>query len=350
MTDRRAEFPARWDQPSELHMLTSIVIPVYNSAGIIGPLVERLLTVLRGDMPQIVLVNDGSLDDSDAACRALSARYAGTVTYVRLAKNFGEHNAVMAGLHHARGDYAVIMDDDFQNPPEEVPRVITHACTHGYDIVYTHSPRKYHHWFRNFGSWLNNRVATFLLEKPPELYLSSFKCLSRFMVGHILAYRGPYPYIDGIALRCTRNIGTLEVQHQPRREGRSNYTLRKLLRLWLNMFVNFSVMPLRLSTFLGLAGSALGLLFGLEVVTERILRPDVPVGWASVLVAILLFGGIQLVMLGVIGEYLGRLFLTENQTPQFVIREVVEVAPPRGESFITNAAPAASGVPGSVHG
>jgi glycosyltransferase involved in cell wall biosynthesis len=305
-------------------VLTSIVIPVYNGASTIGPLVERLIEVLPATTLQIVLVDDGSLDASDEVCRALGARYAGVVTYVKLGRNFGEHNAVMAGLWHARGDYAVIMDDDFQNPPEEVGRLIDHARQHRYDVVYTHSELKHHHWFRNLGSRLNDRMANFMLGKPRHLYLSSFKCLSRFLVGEILKYRGPYPYIDGLALRCTRNIGTIEVRHAPRREGRSNYTARKLLGLWLNMFVNFSVMPLRVSTVVGLACSMLGLALGVEVLVERLVRPGVPVGWASVLVSVVLFSGVQLVMLGLLGEYLGRLFLTENQTPQFVVREVVE--------------------------
>ena len=268
---------------------------------------------------------------------------------MRLARNFGEHNAVMAGLHHTLGDYVVIMDDDFQNPPEEVARLVDHARSHGYDIVYTHYTRKHHHWVRNLGSRLNDRVATFLLEKPSNLYLSSFKCLNRFIVGEILKYRGPYPYVDGIALRCTRNIGTIQVRHEPRREGRSNYTLRKLLRVWLNMFMNFSVMPLRVSTLLGLAWSVLGLLLGIQVVVERIVRPDVPVGWASVLVAILLFSGVQLVMLGVMGEYLGRLFLTENQTPQFVVREVVEAESlPSPDALVTGAVPAPADGPRAI--
>jgi glycosyltransferase involved in cell wall biosynthesis len=309
-------------------VLISVVIPVYNGARTIGPLVERLLVALAGSPLQIVLVDDGSLDASDEVCRALGTRYVGMVTYVKLGRNFGEHNAVMAGLWHARGDYAVIMDDDFQNPPEEVGRLIDHARRHGYDIVYTHSPVKHHHWLRNLGSRLNDRVANFMLDKPRHLYLSSFKCLSRFLVGQILKYRGPYPYIDGLALRCTRNIGTIEVGHAPRREGRSNYTLRKLLHLWLNMFVNFSVMPLRVSTVVGLACSALGLALGVEVLVERLVRPGVPVGWASVLVPVVLFSGVQLVMLGLLGEYLGRLFLTENQTPQFVVRELVESGVP----------------------
>jgi undecaprenyl-phosphate 4-deoxy-4-formamido-L-arabinose transferase len=324
-------------------MRTSIVIPVYNSAATIGPLVDRLCAALWAHPLQVVLVNDGSTDASDAVCRGLSMRYAGVVTYVRLARNFGEHNAVMAGLHHARGDYVLIMDDDFQNPPEEAARLAAYAAAHAYDIVYTAYAHKQHHWLRNLGSWLNDRMATILLDKPRDLYLSSFKCLNRFVVGEILTYRGPYPHLDGLALRCTHNIGVLPVQHAPRRNGRSQYTLRKLLRLWLNMFVNFSVMPLRLSTLLGLAGSALGLLLGFEVVAERILRPDVPVGWASVLVVILLFAGIQLVMLGVMGEYLGRLFLTENQTPQFVVREIMDVPPSDEEHSSTPVAPVASG-------
>ena len=186
-------------------MVISIVIPVFNGAATIGDLVNRLIDVLSTNTLQIVLVNDGSADQSDRACRALYLRYPETVTYINLSKNFGEHNAVMAGLRHARGDYVIIMDDDFQNPPEEVTRLIEYACTHGYDIVYSRYPRKQHHWFRNFGSRLNDRVANFMLDKPRNLYLSSFKCLSRFTVGEIIKYTGPYPYIDGLALRCTQH-------------------------------------------------------------------------------------------------------------------------------------------------
>jgi glycosyltransferase involved in cell wall biosynthesis len=305
-------------------MQISIVIPVYNSAATIGPLVARLIDILGTNALQIVLVNDGSSDNSDASCRSLYHRFAETVTYVRLAKNFGEHNAVMAGLQHAHGDYVVIMDDDFQNPPEEVIRLIEHAYGHEYDIVYTYSCHKQHHWFRNLGSRINHRVANFMLDKPRDLYLSSFKCLSRFTVNEILKYPGPFPYIDGLALRCTRNIGKLEVHHEARKEGRSNYTFRKLVHLWLNMFVNFSVMPLRVSTLMGLALSAGGFLMGLWVFIEKLIRPDVPVGWPSVIVAIVLFSGVQLVMLGLLGEYLGRLFLSNNQTPQYVVRELLE--------------------------
>jgi undecaprenyl-phosphate 4-deoxy-4-formamido-L-arabinose transferase len=305
-------------------VFTSIVIPVFNGAATIGALVDRLVDALGMNRLRIVLVNDGSTDDSDEICRSVQAAFPETVVYLKLAKNFGEHNAVMAGLSYALGDYVVVMDDDLQNPPEEVSRLIDHAYTHDYDVVYTHYPRKRHHWLRNLGSRFNDFCANLLLEKPRGLYLSSFKCLSEFTVGEVLKYSGPYPYIDGLILRSTRHIGTLEVRHEPRHHGRSGYTLRKLVRLWMAMLVNFSVLPLRVSALMGFFSSLLGLVLGVLVVIERLVQPDLPIGWASVIVAVLVFSGVQLLMLGLLGEYLGRLLLTSNQTPQFVVREVCE--------------------------
>jgi glycosyltransferase involved in cell wall biosynthesis len=305
-------------------MSLSIVIPVYNGAATIEPLVGRLIDVLGTDGLRIVLVNDGSTDNSDKACRALRDSFPEVIVYLKLAKNFGEHNAVMAGLHHAHGDYVVIMDDDFQNPPEEVPRLIDHARRHNYDVVYTCYPRKRHHWFRNLGSRFNDLCANLLLDKPRDLYLSSFKCLNRFTVREVIKYTGPYPYIDGLILRSTRSIGTIEVRHESTARGRSNYTLGRLVSLWLRVIVNFSVMPLRIGAVMGFGFSVLGLVLGVLMVVERLVRPGLPIGWASVIVAVLVFSGVQLMMLGLLGEYLGRLFLTSNQTPQFVIREVCE--------------------------
>jgi undecaprenyl-phosphate 4-deoxy-4-formamido-L-arabinose transferase len=304
-------------------MIVTIVIPVYNGAATVGLLVRRLIDVLSMNALQIVLVNDGSPDNSAEVCRALHAAHPETATYVELAKNFGEHNAVMAGLRFARGEYVVIMDDDFQNPPEEVARLIEHASAHGYDVVYSDYPQKQHHWFRNLGSRLSGLVANFMLDKPRDLYLSSFKCLSRLAVKEIIKYQGPYPYIDGLALRCTRHVGTIQVQHQLRREGRSSYTLRKLVRLGLNMSVNFSVMPLRVSTVMGMTLSTLGFLWGVWLIVDRLLTPDLAVGWTPIVVTFIFFSGLQLLMVGLVGEYLGRLFLTSNQTPQSVVRVVL---------------------------
>lgn len=298
------------------------MIPVYNGAQTIAGVVAKLLQVLDAAQLQIVLVNDGSADNSHEVCCALAAQSPQLLTYLKLSRNFGEHNAVMAGLHYAKGDYVVIMDDDFQNPPEEVPRLFAYAAARQYDIVYTYYPAKQHHYFRNLGSAFTNWVAVFMLDKPKDLYLSSFKCLSRFAVQEIIKYTGPFPYIDGLALRCTRNIGRLEVAHARREVGRSGYTLRKLVRLWLNMFVNFSVMLLRLSALLGLLFTCLGAVLSVEVVVEKLVSPQLPLGWSSLFVALMVFSGAQLLMLGLLGEYLGRLFLSTNQTPQFVVREV----------------------------
>ncbi|MGA1844822.1 MAG: glycosyltransferase family 2 protein [bacterium] len=303
-------------------MRISIVIPVYNGARTIGGLVNKLVGILETENIQVVLVNDGSTDNSRDLCLSLVSQYASMVKYVELAKNFGEHNAVMAGLHYADGDYVVIMDDDFQNPPEEVPRLIQKAISENLDIVFTHYPRKEHNFLRNLGSWFNGTIANVLLNKPKGLYLSSFKCLSRFAVKEIIKYDGPYPYIDGLALRCTQRIGTVQVRHDKRRDGRSGYTLCKLVRLWLNMSVNFSVSPLRISFLLGLVFSIIGMLLCTVVITERIANPALPLGWASLAIMIIIFSGVQLFILGLLGEYLGRMFLSNNQTPQFIIREI----------------------------
>jgi len=309
--------------------LLSIVIPVYNGADTIGRMVDKLIEILGADNLQIVLVNDGSRDRSDEVCRQIISQYPQIVTYINLSRNFGEHNAVMAGLNYARGDYAVIMDDDFQNPPEEVSHLLNEAVTNQYDIVYSYYDKKEDSLLRNLGSWFNNRVANFLLQKPRDLYLSSFKIFSKFVVREIVKYKGPFPYVDGLALRCTNKVGKVKVRHDKRPLGRSGYTLKKLLRLWLNMFINFSMVPLRISFFLGLIFSCLGLVLSIYIVVDKLMHPDIPMGWPSLIIAVMVFSGVQLLILGLIGEYLGHLLLNENRTPQFVVRDVFRL---KGES------------------
>jgi len=299
----------------------SIVIPVYNGASSIGELVAALESLEVKGGHEIVLVNDCSPDDSLAICRALLAKAKLPMTLVNLSRNYGEHNAVMAGLRHARGRHIITMDDDLQNPPGEVLRLLAFAQTSGAEVVYTHYAQKEHARWRNLGSRFTNRVADWLLDKPKGLYLSSFRCMSAFVAREIARYEGPFPYVDGLILQVTQSLARLEVEHLPRRHGGSNYTLRRLVRLWLNMFVNFSVMPLRLATFAGFALSACGLFGTLWVVLEAALRKTPP-GWASISVAVLLLSGVQLTMLGLIGEYLGRLYLTTNRKPQSVVKEV----------------------------
>jgi len=299
----------------------SIVVPVYNGAQTVGTLVRALAALGIAGGHEIVLVNDGSPDDSLAVCRRLAAELALPITVVSHSRNFGEHNAVMTGLRHARGDYIVTMDDDLQNPPEEVKRLYEHTRDNDHDVVYTYYATKHHARWRNLGSAFHNRIADFLLDKPKGLYLSSFRCLSAFVARHVVAYDGPFPYLDGLILQTTQSIGRLEVGHLPRAEGRSNYTVRRLLRLWLSMALNFSVMPLRVATLFGFVMSVLGFL-GLIAVVVEALAGETPSGWGSILVIVLLFAGAQLLMLGIAGEYLGRLFLTVNKRPQAIVRDV----------------------------
>jgi glycosyltransferase involved in cell wall biosynthesis len=299
----------------------SIVIPVYNGAESIGELCDALERLEIAGGHEIVLVNDGSPDNSLAVCREIVARARVPVTLVDLARNYGEHNAVMAGLRHASGAHVITMDDDLQNPPEEVTRLLAHAQATGKDVVYTYYDEKQHAWWRNLGSRFTNWVAGFVLDKPKDLYLSSFRCMSAFVVREVTRYEGPFPYVDGLLLQVTQNIGSLLVTHLPRAVGRSNYTMRRLIRLWMSMFVNFSVMPLRISTLTGFALSAFGALGGIGAIIEALFF-EPPAGWASLMAAVLLLSGVQLVILGIVGEYLGRLYLTANRKPQSVIRSV----------------------------
>jgi glycosyltransferase involved in cell wall biosynthesis len=300
----------------------TVIIPVFNAEATITPLTERLVDVFNNRYPlQIVLVNDGSDDRTHELCLALVDQLPEVLSYICLAKNFGEHNAVMAGLRHAVGEYIVIMDDDFQHRPEDALRLVDELRTGNLDIIYSFYRKREHGWFRIMGSRFNGMVANLMLDKPKDLYLSSFKCLRRWLVGEIVKYQGPFPYVDGLALRCTRRVGQLEVTHQPRAAGRSGYNLRKLARLWWHILVDFSVLPLRLSSLLGLALVLCGIVLSAAVVFEKLLDRDIPAGWPFLAIITMLFSGTQLLILGVMGEYIGHLFRSMNATPQFVIRE-----------------------------
>lgn len=306
---------------TEQQISVSIVIPVYNGEDSIGRLVDELLAELsyRYDL-EVVLINDNSSDRSEEVCIALHERYKTVVSFFSLSKNVGEHNAVMAGLNNVSKEFVVIMDDDFQNPVSEVIKLISYASNNSYDVVYTCYEEKKHSLFRNLGSKFNDKVANVMLKKPKDLYLSSFKIFNKFILDELIKYDLPFPYIDGLILRLTDNIGKLTVKHHETKAGKSRYNLKKLVSLWLNMFTNFSIFPLRVSIYIGFAVSFTSLLYAGIVIIEKFVNPDLPIGFAALMVSIAFLAGIQLLSLGMIGEYVGRIFLSQNKKAQFTIR------------------------------
>ncbi len=300
----------------------SIVIPVYNGALSIDRLVDELIARISPVFNiEIVLVNDCSPDNSEEVCIGITKKHPEFVSFYSLAMNVGEHNTVMAGLNKATGDYAVIIDDDFQNPVSEVIKLTDYMINSNYDVVYTYYEEKKHSIFRNLGSQFNDKVANVMLKKPKDLYMSSFKIINRFLINEVIKYDLPYPYIDGLILRRTSNIGKIKVSHTERQLGKSNYTLRKLISLWMNMFTNFSILPLRISIVLGFIFSFIGFLISIDAIIEKIFNPHLPQGYTFIVIIISFYAGIQLIAIGMVGEYLGRLFMAHNKKPQYSIRK-----------------------------
>ena len=300
----------------------SFVIPLYRSAETIGAVVRAIEELQIEGGHEIVLVNDGSPDGTADVCRELVKNARVPITYVEHARNFGEHNAVLTGWRNARGAHLVNLDDDGQNPPVEAARLWRQAQATGLDVVFGHYAVKQHSAWRNLGSWFTNRMTDWALDKPPGFYLSSFRCVSAFAAKEVVGYAGPYPYIDGLLLQVTQRIGSIAVKHEARVAGESTYTLNRLLRLWLSAWINFSVLPLRVATVLGLIIAAVGMAALVAVAWLWWWDQGPATGWGWLMAAMLIFSGTQLVLLGLIGEYVGRMFLAVNQRPQSVVRDV----------------------------
>lgn len=305
-------------------MKVSFVIPCYRSAQTLPGVVAEISETMAA-MPEygyeLILVNDCSPDDTFETIRRIASEYP-NVTGVSLARNFGQHAALMAGFHEVSGDIVVCLDDDGQTPANEVGKLLD-GIREGSDVVYARYADKKHSAFRNFGSRVNDWMTRAMLGKPKDLYVSSYFAARRFVVDNMLQYEHSYPYVIGLVLRVTGNITNVDVTHRERAVGASGYTMKKLLALWFNGFTAFSIKPLRIATVLGCITAACGFLYGIYTVIKKFVNPDVPLGFSAMMSALVFIGGMIMLMLGMIGEYIGRMYISMNRSPQFVVRERV---------------------------
>lgn len=301
----------------------SFVIPCYRSAMTIGKVaeeVEESMAKLSDKYGyEIILVNDYPEDDTFEVIRKL-AEEKDYITGINFARNFGQHAALMAGFRYCSGDVVVCLDDDGQTPADEVEKLLD-KLEDGFDVVYAKYSHKQHSTFRNFGSRVNELMTRVMLGKPKELYISSYFAAKKFVVEEMIKYRNPYPYVIGLVLRTTKRIANVEVCHREREIGTSGYTLGKLFGLWFNGFTAFSIKPLRIATACGALCALAGFLYGLYTIMKKLINPIAPMGWSSTMAAIMFIGGTMMLMLGLIGEYIGRIYISLNDAPQYVIRE-----------------------------
>ncbi len=302
----------------------SFVIPCYRSEDTLTAVVDEIMSAMAGEglsayEYDIFLVNDCSPDNTYEVIKGLCEKH-DNITGISLAKNFGQHSALMAGLRRADGDIVVCLDDDGQTPACEVGKLIA-GIEQGSDVVYASYDNKMHSRFRNFGSRINDLMARVMLEKPKDLQLTSYFAARRFVVDSMLGYENSYPYIIGLVLRSTKNITNVSVTHRSRTSGKSGYTMSKLISLWLNGFTAFSIFPLRLATATGAVFACGGFLYGIYTIIKKFINPDVPLGFSSLMAAVVFIGGMLMIMLGLVGEYVGRIYISINNSPQYVIRE-----------------------------
>lgn len=312
-------------------MKISFVIPCYRSTKTLPAVIDELketMKTLSEYTYEIILVNDCSPDDTFETIKSL-AKANPQIKGLSLAKNFGQHGALMAGFHEVTGDVVVCLDDDGQTPANEVGKLLD-GINNGADVVYACYDNKMHSPFRNFGSWINDKMACKMLGKPKDLKVSSYFAAKRFILDEMVKYTGAFPYVIGLVLRTTKNIINVQVNHRNREIGESGYTLSKLLGLWFNGFTSFSVKPLRVATTVGAISAAAGFLYGIYTIIKKIwIKPAelaFAIGFSALMSVLVFMGGMILLMLGLVGEYLGRTYINLNNSPQFVIAEKTDKA------------------------
>lgn len=303
----------------------SYVIPCFNSSKTIENVVNEISETMKGIKKydyEIILVNDCSKDNTFEEIKNICKKNL-KVLGISLARNFGQHAALMAGFHFITGDIVVCLDDDGQTPANEVNKLLD-KIQEGYDVCYASYAHKEHSGFRNFGSKINDLMTRIMLNKPKELKVTSYFASKRFIIDEMIRYGNSYPYVIGLVLRSTKNICNVEVTHRQREIGESNYNLSKLFSLWMNGFTSFSIKPLRIATYIGVISAVAGFIYALIIVIKHFVWGLAPQGWSSLSSIVLILGGIILIVLGLIGEYVGRIYMCTNATPQYVVKETTK--------------------------
>ena len=307
--------------------LISFVIPCYNSTKTLGTVTEEITATMSEKMEQydyeIILVNDCSPDGTTYQAICDLAEKDEHIRGIDLARNFGQPSAVMAGLNQAKGNYIVCGDDDGQTPFCDLPLLFA-KLDEGYDVIEAkYTQREKRSWFRKLGTFMNESMATWLINKPKGIVLTTYWVIRRFVADEMIKYPNSYPYLGGLMMRTTQKVCNVNIVHRARLEGKSGYNIRKMLDLWLSGFTSFSVKPLRVTTFLGIFVAFLGVIAGIVTIIRKILDPSILAGYSSLMAVMLILFGILFVMLGMLGEYVGRIYMSLNNTPQFVIRHKV---------------------------
>ena len=305
--------------------LLSFVIPCYRSQNTILKVVdeiERTVKTRDGYDYEIILVNDCSPDNVWSVIADLAKRNS-RVTAINLAKNFGQHSALLAGYNHCSGDYVISLDDDGQTPADELYKLVD-KLDEGFDVVYASYGEVHQNIIRRLGSNFAKAMSDYMFDiKGDKNHGSSYYIAKKFIIDEMIKYKNPYPYMGGLILRVTRNIGFVFVTHRDRMEGRSGYSFKGLVNLWLNGFTAFSVKPLRIGSYVGFLSSILGILYAIYIIIKKLfINPDLQTGWSSIISVVMIIGGIIMLMLGLIGEYIGRIYICINNSPQYVIKEI----------------------------
>lgn len=306
--------------------MVSFVIPCYRSEKTIGSVIEeiqKVMSELQFFDYEIIAVSDGSPDNVFEVLKEYG-RKDNRIKAICLMKNFGQPSAIMAGINYAYGDYIVYLDDDGQCPVDRVDSLLK-PLNEGWDIAMASYSKKKQSIFKNIGSKLNDFTSYLLTDRPQGLELSNFIAFTRNVANEIRKYQGPYPYIAGLLLRVSKKVINVPMEERSRMEGKTSYTLAKLINLYLNSFTAFSIKPLRFASIIGTLFSFIGIIFTIFIVIRKIMEPGIAAGWSSLMSVVIFFSGLLLMVMGIIGEYVGRIYMTICSTPQFIVRETCNI-------------------------